>query len=215
MGVPKISIVMPVFNAENYLHESIGSILSQTFTDFELIIIDDGSTDSSRDIVKSYPDNRIILIENPHNFIRSLNSGINVSRGKYIARMDADDCMLPHRLEIQYQYMEDNPDIDICGTWMETFGDRSQIVKTSVKHDDIALHLLKGNSLCHPTVIMRKDALRRCKSYPNLYQLKYIYAEDYKLWVDLIKNGLKFANTPEVLLQYRISQKQASRIVIF
>lgn len=210
MEEPQISIVMPVYNAENYLHESIESILSQTFTDFELIIIDDGSTDSSRDIVKSYSDNRVILIENPHNFIRSLNSGIDASRGKYIARMDADDIMLPPRLEVQFNYMENNPDVDVCGSWMETFGAGSQIVRTSVTHNEIALYLLRGNSLCHPTVIMRKDALRRCKSYPNLYQLKYIYAEDYKLWIDLIRNGLKFANIPEALLQYRLSQKQTS-----
>lgn len=210
MGVPKISIVMPVYNAVNYLHESIESILSQTFTDFELIMINDGSTDNSRDIIKSYCDNRIFLIENPHDFIRSLNSGINASRGKYIVRMDADDLMLSHRLAIQYQYMEDNLNIDVCGSWMETFGVESRIIKSPIRHQDIALYLLKGNSLCHPTVIMRKEALQKCKSYPNLYKSKYIYAEDYKLWVDLIKNGLKFANIPEVLLRYRVSPKQTS-----
>lgn len=210
MGEPKISIVMPVYNAENHLHESIESILSQTFTDFEFVIIDDGSIDNSRDIIKSYHDKRIVLVENSHGFIRSLNSGINASRGKYVVRMDADDLMLSHRLAIQYQYMEDNPDVDICGSWMETFGVDSRIIKSPIKHQDITLYLLKGNSLCHPTVIMRKEALQKCKSYPNLYKSKYIYAEDYKLWVDLIKNGLKFANIPEVLLRYRASPKQTS-----
>lgn len=210
MNTPAISIVMPVYNAAGYLCKSIESILSQTQTDFELIIIDDGSTDNSKNIVKSYLDNRIILIENSHDFIRSLNTGIDASKGKYIVRMDADDLMLPYRLEVQFQYMEDNPDIDVCGSWMETFSTESRIIKTPVKHKDIVLHLIERNSLSHPTIIMRKESLQRSKSYPNLYKSKYIYAEDYKLWVDLIKDGLKFANIPEVLLQYRISQGQTS-----
>lgn len=140
-----------------------------------MIIIDDGSTDNSREIVKSYHDNRIVLIENSHDFIRSLNTGINISKGKYIARMDSDDIMLPYRLEIQFKYMEDNPETDICGSWMETFGMEPRIIKSPVRHDDIALYLLKGNSLSHPTIIMRS------KSYPNLYKSNYTSPKDLAL----------------------------------
>lgn len=208
--MPAISIVMPIYNAKDYLDESIESILSQTFTDFELIIVDDGSTDISVKIVNSYKDKRIRLLRNSHNFIKTLNLGVEASNGKYIVRMDADDFMLPQRLEVQFNYMEDNPDIDVCGSWMETFGTHSQISKTIVDHNDIAILLLKNNYLFHPTVIMRRESLQRYKSYPHLYKSRYIYAEDYKLWTDLIKSGFRFANIPEVLLRYRISQGQTS-----
>lgn len=209
-SMPSISIVMPVYNAENYIPESIESILNQTFHDFELIVVDDGSTDNTVKIVESYHDSRIVLQKNNHGFIRSLNTGIELSRGKYIVRMDADDIMMPYRLEVQYRYMEDNPDIDVCGSWMNTFGQGSRMMKVPIKHEEIALCLLRGCVLYHPTIIMRKQALQKYKPYPHLYKQKYIYAEDYKLWIDLMKSGLKFANIPEVLLLYRVSETQIS-----
>lgn len=128
-NAPKISVVMPVWNATKYLPQSIESILNQNFDDFELIIIDDGSTDRSVEIVNSYRnrDRNIVVCENPHNFINSLNTGIALSRGEYIVRMDADDIMLPDRLEVQFCFMEENPEIDVCGSWMEIFGANSHM----------------------------------------------------------------------------------------
>ena len=160
-SIPVISVIMPVWNAAKYLSHSIESILNQSFKDFELIIVDDGSTDRSREIVNSYNDNdsRIVLCKNSHNFINSLNTGIALSQGKYIVRMDADDMMLPDRLEMQFNFMEENSDIDICGSWMEMFGANSQIIKANQKHEDIISGMLLGNCMCHPTIIMRMSTI--------------------------------------------------------
>lgn len=205
---PAISIVMPTYNAAQYIHQSVQSILSQTFTDFELIIIDDGSEDDSIDIIKTFQDDRIVLIENNHNFIESLNMGIGQAKGKYIARMDADDIMVPNRLEMQYYFMENNPDIDICGGWMETLNKRTTIIKSPIEHKEICNSLLSVNCLFHPTIMFRQDSLSGIYFFPNLYKYDYIYAEDYKLWTDLLKEGLRFANIPVVLVQYRIWENQ-------
>lgn len=112
---PSISVCMPMFNASRYLRESIDSVLAQTFADFEFLIADDGSTDDSVDIVESYSDPRIRLIKRPHDYIATLNFLLAEARGKYIARMDADDVMLPHRLKTQFDYMEAHPGVDLLG----------------------------------------------------------------------------------------------------
>ena len=205
---PQISVVMPMYNASTYLHETLESIFQQTFTSFELLIVDDGSTDNSIEIVKNYHDRRICLITNTHDFISSLNKGIEAAKGKYIARMDADDLMLPHRLETQFQFMELHPDIDVCGSWTKSFGEREYVMQRPVEHVDIISSMLQMNPIMHPTVIMR-----RSKFHPSscLYQYGYPCAEDYKLWTDLTLQGFKFANIPEPLLRYRISQQQVTR----
>lgn len=205
---PIISVVMPIYNSQTYLSESIESVLSQKFQNFEFIIIDDGSTDNGTDIIKSYNDSRIKLYCKTHNYIKSLNWGISVSQGEYIARMDADDIMMPHRLEMQYRYMESNPDIDICGSWAETFGNSVYIIKSLTDHNDIFSSLLFNNPMVHPTVMMRKKSLEKISIYPNLYKQRFIYAEDYKLWVDFAVKGLKFSNIPDILLKYRFSETQ-------
>ena len=209
---PVISIVMPVYNANpDYLRESIESIINQTFRDFELLIIDDGSTETQGiDCIQACRDSRIRLIHNPHDFVDSLNKGIAESKGKYIARMDADDIMLPHRLQTQYEFMETHPEIDVCGSWMETVGLHNEIVKLQGAHDDIAKSLLLGNSMAHPTVLLRKSSV--CRDGTNLYPKGYDCAEDYKLWTDLAVKGLRFANIQEVLLKYRISDQQVTKI---
>ena len=116
--MPKITVLMPVYNGEKYLRESVDSILNQTFTDFELLIINDGSTDSSMEILNSYSDSRIRIVTNEVNLrlIKTLNKGIDLATGEYIARMDCDDIADPKRLEIQLQYMEKHPDVAVCGT---------------------------------------------------------------------------------------------------
>lgn len=207
-----ISIVMPVYNAEKYLDECLGSILKQTYPDFELIVVNDGSTDNSVDIINKYKDKRIKIVENEHNFIKSLNLGIKHVKGEYIARMDADDIMLPHRLEMQLDYMENNPKIAICGSWAEAFGTKNYTMKVPVSHHDIISTFVVSNALFHPTVMMRKSAVGKYSGYPNLYKQKYLYAEDYKLWTDLAVKGYRFANIPEVLLKYRCSDTQVTSV---
>jgi hypothetical protein len=207
---PVLSIVMPVYNVQpDYLRESIDSILKQTFGDFELLIIDDGSTESEGiDLIKSYNDPRIRLVSNQHDFIASLNRGIAESKGKYIVRMDADDIMTPNRLAVQYEFMEEHPEIDVCGSWMERFGEKDGVVRLYTKHEDIVTSLLFSNQIAHPTVILRKSTV--CKEGMSLYKQNYECAEDYKLWTDLVIKGLRFAGIPKVLLQYRYSGSQVT-----
>ena len=112
---PNISICIPMYNAARFIKDCIDSVLSQSFQDLELLIVDDGSTDNSCDIVNSVRDNRIRLIRNQHDYVGSLNKLLDEAKGKYIARMDADDVMYPNRLAIQYEYMENHPDVDFIG----------------------------------------------------------------------------------------------------
>ena len=115
--MPEITILMPVRNGEKYIKESIDSILKQTFTDFELLIMDDGSTDRTVERIERYTDERIRLIRRKHNFIRNLNEGLELALGAYIARMDADDISMPERFVKQIAFMNSHPDIDCLGTW--------------------------------------------------------------------------------------------------
>lgn len=203
--IPNISVIMPVYNGELFVREALNSILSQTFTDFEFIIIDDGSTDNTESIIKSYADSRIKFIKNLKNLgiVKSLNLGLDSATGKYIARMDADDISLPQRLEKQFDFMESNPDIDVCGTWYELFESKSGVVKPPEKDRDIKGTLFFNNCIAHPTVIIRKNRFPEQEVYHN----QYINAEDYELWCREI-DRLKFANIPEVLLKYRVHEKQ-------
>ena len=215
MKIPQISIVMPVYNAQEYLSQSIDSILQQTFTDFELIIIDDGSTDKSAEIISGYKDPRIHLILNGHNFIQSLNTGITAAIGKYIARMDSDDIMLPNRLQLQYEFMENNPNVDISGSWMQSFGQREYIMKNATDHKGILCQAILHSPLYHPTIIMKRNIIHSFPVLENIsqfYNEKYTYAEDYHCWIELIKMGFVFANIPEVLVKYRCSNSQVTAI---
>lgn len=119
----KISVVMPTYNAEKYVEEAIKSVLNQTFDDFEFIIVDDGSMDNTVPIIRSFNDKRIKLIENKHDFIDSLNLGIENASSKYLARMDADDIMFNERLAIQYSIMEEESEITVCSSWMKALGE--------------------------------------------------------------------------------------------
>ena len=151
--IPAVSIIVPVYNAEAYLQDCLYSIIQQTFPDFELLLIDDGSTDGSVAVINGFTDNRIRVIQNRHDFIGSLNMGIHAARGKYIARMDADDLMLPHRLQTQFDFMELHPDIDVCGSWADTFGEIHNIIRRPTEHADIVSSMLRSNPFMHPANI--------------------------------------------------------------
>lgn len=127
-NTPLVSIVLPMYNAGEYIADCIQSILEQTYQNYELIVIDDGSTDSSVAVVESFNDKRINLIRSSHNYIASLNLGLQRSNGKYIARMDADDRMFPFRLAEQVATMESNPSICVCASYMEIMGSRQKSV---------------------------------------------------------------------------------------
>lgn len=205
---PTVSVIMPVYNAENYVNEAIESILGQSFTDFELIIIDDGSTDQSCTIIKKYYDPRIRFVRNETNckLIATLNKAIQLAQGKYIARMDADDISLPERLEKQVGFMEEHSSIAVCGTWVEIFGDcEPSFWRFTNNADSAKCMLLFGCCIVHPSVMLRKSMLDTGFSYSDLYP----HGEDYALWTQIAQK-YKVTNIPEVLLKYRKSASQVS-----
>lgn len=208
---PTVAILMPVYNGAKYLNESMNSIICQTFSDFIFIIIDDGSTDNSVNIIKSYNDKRIKLLVNEKNIgiSNSLNRGIEAADTKYIARMDQDDISLPNRIAEQVNFMEAHPKVGVCGTWMTAFNEKGQEVlkKRPVKNDDINAMLLFHNPMAHPTVMIRKEVLDK----NNLrYDPLFDGLEDYDLW-EKVSRVTKMENMPKTLLRYRLHPTQLSR----
>lgn len=206
---PTISVIMPAYNAEATIKESIDSILSQTYRDFELIVINDGSRDDTERIIKSYKDSRIKLLNNGINrgLIYSLNRGINSATGDLLARMDADDISLPQRFEKQVACFLHNPHLIACGTKIEYFGNTklpSGKYITKVSDKDNKELLLFTACFAHPTVMLRRDILIQ---YNLSYDEKFKNCEDYKFWIDLMEYG-EFYNIPEILLMYRQSDTQ-------
>ena len=204
---PKVTVLMPVYNAKIYLREAIDSILNQTFRDFEFLIINDASTDSSKNIILSYKDSRIRYFENKKNLgvARTLNRGLRLAKGEYIARMDADDIAIASRLEKQVDYMDKHPKIAVCGTWLKAIHDtKSEIWKAPAAHEEIRSLMLFYDAIFHPTVMIRTGII---KKYNLRYSESYLYAEDYELWVRIAKHS-RLANMPEVLLHHRIQQKR-------
>jgi glycosyltransferase involved in cell wall biosynthesis len=201
-----ISVIVPSYNSERYLRESIESILNQTFGDFELIIVNDGSTDSSPEIIKEYSkkDRRVKFLNNPKNLglQKSLNKAISEAKGKYIARMDADDISLPTRLETQYNYLEKNKDVFLVGSsaWIiDEDGKRIGALRKFDVPNKIKSKLEKRNPIIHPSVMFRAEARFR-------YRDKFVCSEDYDLYLRILSKGLKITNLEEFLLEYRISK---------
>lgn len=205
---PKVSVIMPVYNGEEYVSQAIESILNQTFADFEFIIIDDGSTDHSLDIIKTYMDPRIVLVSNESNLtlIPTLNKGLNLARGEYIACMHADDISLPERLMRQVKFMDQHPNIAVCGTWVETFGEcEPSFWRFTTPPDEVKCMLLFGCCIAHPSVMLRRSLIEAGIRYSPLYP----NGEDYALWVRIAEHH-EIANIPEILIKYRRSENQLS-----
>jgi glycosyltransferase involved in cell wall biosynthesis len=205
---PKITVLMPVYNCELYIREAVDSILNQTFTDFEFLIIDDASTDETVTIIKTYDDPRIQLIQKPQNsgYTNSLNYGLSISRGKYIARMDGDDVSLPERFAKQVTFLDANPDVILCGTFYSIIGTK-EVITVPGNFEDIKLTLLRKCCFGHPTVMIRKNSVDKLAA---IYDVNKEPAEDYDLWVRLLAIG-KMYNLQEVLLNYRVHDSQASQ----
>ena len=209
-AIPPVSVCMSMYNASKYLRECIDSVLAQTFTDFEFLIVDDGSTDDSVEIVQSYHDSRIRLIENKHDYIGSLNILLDEARGKYIARMDADDVMMPERLRIQFEYMENHTSADLVASGMNYLGSMGQSYVPSVTNRYLnPKDMLGGCCIAHPTVFVRNDIL---KKHNLRYRDEYKYAEDYRLWAEMLMLGLRLINVERPLIHYRVSSNQISNI---
>ena len=210
MSNPLVSVVLSVYNGEKYLDEAIESILNQTYEKFEFIIIDDGSTDGSLEIIKSYNDKRIVLISRENRgLIASLNEGVQTAKGKYIARMDADDIALENRLEEQVTFMEKKLDIGICGTGVIGFGEEIKEKPWLLSKSDktIKTELLFSSCFAHPTVMIRRELMVENKLY---YDKNFLHAEDFELWTRMAEYT-KFANLKLPLLKYRIINNSITR----
>ena len=209
MQKPFISVVMPAYNAERYLKEAIDSVLAQSYTHFELILLNDGSTDSTENIILSYKDPRIRYIANEKNIglIETLNKGIELSTGEFILRMDADDVCLPERFEKQVAFMNLNPTVGAAGTAYYSLSDKGLKKFPVLTEPGVLKSVLLFNScLCHPSVIIRKSVLEQ---HAIRYNKNYMHSEDYGLWVELVKVS-KLANLPDLLLKYRYHTGQIS-----
>lgn len=208
---PKVSVVMSVYNGEKYLREAVESILNQTLTDFEFIIINDGSTDNSTNIVQSYSDKRIVFLQQENKGLaKSLNRGIIKGRGEYVARMDADDISHPERLERQIEFLENNPKHVLVGTNAIVIDENGcELFKSDLPSKDDELReairidnpeRFYGSPFFHSSVMFRK----KIAIEEGIYEEKvFHYIEDILLWIKLSKRGY-LANLSEYLLTYRL-----------
>lgn len=200
---PLISVVMSVYNGEKYLREAIDSILNQTFKNFEFIIINDGSTDRSLEIIQSYNDDRIRLINQENTGLaKALNNGIGISKSDFIARMDADDIAYPERIQKQYKFLLNNPDYIIVGSNAKTIDKDGYFVRNSnlVTTDEGMKEMLPNTPFIHPSVMFRKNCFYKAGKYP---EYMFNFGEDLILFNRMAKYG-KFANLSENLIQYRV-----------
>lgn len=209
MKNPLVSVVIPVLNGEKFIIEAVRSIVSQTYENLELIIINDGSTDRTRDMVNSINDSRIKILDNPENIgtAISTNKGIAVSKGKYIALMDADDISLPERIERQVAFLENNPEYGVCGTGSKYLGS-DVVVEFPSSNDEIRVAMLQYFPFRNPSLMMRKSILDK-------FQLRYDPAFKLTLDYEFISRLIpycKVANLSEVMLLYREHEKQTSRV---
>jgi len=205
------SVLMPVYNGAAFLRPAIESVLNQGFRDLELILLNDGSTDASEEIILSFKDERIRYVKNEKNLglIETLNKGIDLAQGKYIIRMDADDICMPGRFEKQVRFMESNPDIGAAGTgYLAIIGNSIKKINVLTEPEVLRGMLLFNSCLCHPSVIIRKNVLLQ----NNIrYNPDYKHVEDYELWTQVSKVS-KLGNQDEFLLKYRSHQGQISQV---
>ncbi len=214
MTTPAVTILMPVYNGAPFLRAAVDSVLGQTFGDFELLVIDDGSTDDSCDAVRSYADARVRLVRNEQNLgqTRTLNRGLELARGRYVARLDQDDVSLPRRLERQVATLEARPDLTVVGTWgyyMDAPGRRriGATCRRVLNRGDFLGGLALGECpLWHISVVFRRDAIRDLGGYDPAFGP----AEDYELWTRVARAGGRAIVLPEFHCVYRLHGLQQS-----
>lgn len=203
MNAPLISVLLPVYNAALYIREAIESILGQTYRHYELIVINDGSTDGSDRIIKAIQDPRIRVIDQPKRGLSaSLNRAIAIAQGDYFARQDADDIALPRRLERQVEFLKCHPNVGMVGTWADVRSENPTVDKLyapSIESHLLKFDLLFDNPFVHSSMMIRREVIDRVGAYS---EEKDIRAEDYELW-SRVARGYELANIPETLQIYR------------
>jgi glycosyltransferase involved in cell wall biosynthesis len=208
--MPSVTVLMSVYNGERYLSEAVDSVLHQTFTDFEFIIVNDGSTDDTTAILASYDDPRIVLVQNETNLglTRSLNRGLGLAGGSYLARQDADDVSLPERLGSQVAFLTANPQTCLVGSSIMVVNSASEAITRMIlptSNRELQSLLLKRNPFCHGSVMLRKSSVQQVGGYREAFSR----AQDYDLWLRLAEIGL-VANLPTVLYQWRFTPEAVS-----
>ena len=200
-----ISVLMPVYNTkEEYLRASIESILNQTFTDFEFIIVNDGSTNNAEEVILSYKDNRIKYVKQENQgIVGALNNAWSKASGKYIARMDSDDIAYPERFAKQVNFLEENPEYSLVGSWAKIIPSNNVI---KLPQDIKVMDLLADCMFIHPSIMFNKADFEKFKLQ---YETGFEYAEDYCLYANAVKH-LKMTNLQEVLLDYRVYPENSS-----
>ncbi|MEE9409090.1 MAG: glycosyltransferase family 2 protein [Polaribacter sp.] len=208
LKIPLVSVLMPVYNSEDYVAEAIESILGQTYSNFEFLIVNDSSTDNSLEIISSYKDSRIRVLNMKQNsgISKTLNFGIGEAKGKYIARMDSDDKSFPERIKKQVEFLENNKNYILCGSNYKILNSTYEVVLPE-NHSLIKTTLLSNCCIAHPTVMCKTEAIKKNNLH---YSKESEPAEDYHLWSFLISKG-KFYNLQENLLEYRVHEKQISQ----
>lgn len=214
MSAPAISVVLPAYNCDQFIQQAINSILDQQFTDYELIIINDGSTDLTHNLIRLYRDERIVYINNTTNqgLIACLNQAINQARGKYTARMDADDICSPDRLGAQYFYMEAHPHIAVVASFINFINQDGQPAgswptdRLAASAPAIRAIMPRENCIAHPSVMMRTHIARRYR-----YATYQPHTEDYDLWLRLLADGYTIAKQPLELLYYRVHEQSVTK----
>jgi glycosyltransferase involved in cell wall biosynthesis len=204
--IPLISVVLPVYNVQDYIEECVASILNQSVQDFEVVIIDDCSTDKTVEIIESFNDQRIQITKKEKNggLIESLNIGFQLAKGKYIARVDGDDYNHPLRFEKQLSILMNNPSISACGCWMESLGSANFIIKHKEKHKEIQSRLLISNPMSLGSTMLFKGAFKNFQ-----FNIEKIHVEDYDFWAQTAWS-CEFYNIQEVLYFYRFHEEQVS-----
>ena len=209
MRIPTINAILSVYNGENYIEESIASILNQTFQDYELIIVNDGSTDGTTHILDKYrKENKIRILSNPSNIglTRSSNKALSIAKGRYVARMDADDISEPTRLSQQIQFMERNARITVLGTAFQILqeGRNGNVITMPATNKSIRRYLPFRFCFCHPSVMFRKKAIDNIGGYKASGS-----CQDLELWLRLSRDKkIQFANLDKPLIKYRIHPNQ-------
>lgn len=208
---PDVSVLMPAHNVEEFIAEAIQSILSQTLINFELIVLDDGSIDKTRTVIDQFNDPRITKIywDKNNGLVSARRKLVELAKGSFIAFLDADDIANPERLQIQFEYLKKNKNVDICGTDHYTLNFSTGAIKSSKQlhsDSDIRALLTVSSPLCNPSIMARSEIFKSF-SYDSSASL----AEDYGMWVQLALAGYHFVNLPQKLITYRLHDDQISR----
>jgi len=217
MNVPAVSVILPAYNCEKYIAKAIESVLHQTFTDLELIIINDGSTDKTEFAILAFTDQRIVYIRNETNkgLVFTLNRCIELAKGKYIARMDADDICLPERLAKQKNFLDQNENTGVVATTIEFINDKEEktgiwdVDRQTITKEQIKSKLLFQNCIAHPSVMMRAGLIKKLK-----YNDKQKNIEDYDLWLRILNRGISIVKINEPLLLYRVHEDSITSVYL-